>query len=65
MTEVRKPFWVKCEPCNHCWAPAYAPMELALLAKVIKGARCPKCGSDKGFVAKQNNGILNETGCTS
>lgn len=65
MTELRVPFWAKCEPCNHCWAPAYAPMELTLFAKTIKASRCPKCGSSKAVVAKQDNGVLNETGCTT
>jgi hypothetical protein len=65
MTDARKPFWVKCEPCNHCWAPVYAPMEVTLFAKIAKATRCPMCGSNKAVVAKQRHGVLNEVGCTT
>lgn len=62
MTDQRKPFWVKCSACQHVWAAAYAPMELAAMARLLKSARCPNCAhGPKGiFIAKQDNGVLNE-----
>lgn len=59
MTEERKPFWVKCPTCSHCWPAAYAPMEVEAFAKTVMAARCPMCGQSKGIgVAKQNDGKL-------
>lgn len=62
MTEERKPFWVKCEPCGHCWAPAYFPMEAGKFAKAAKNVLCPMCGNGPKniVVAKQHNGVLKE-----
>lgn len=60
--EPRKPFWVKCPPCGHMWAPAYLPMEMGKCAKLLQSARCPNCGSGpKGIlIAKQDDGKLTE-----
>jgi hypothetical protein len=59
--EERKPFWAKCPKCSHCWAAAYAPMELGAFAKTIMRAACPMCGTHKGvMIAKQHNGKLLE-----
>lgn len=60
--EEKKPFWAKCDVCKHCWPAAYLPMEMGLVAKLMKGLRCPKCGvgSKKILIAKQDNGILKE-----
>lgn len=62
MTEVRKPFWARCGECNHCWAAAYAPMQLSKIAKILRACICPRCASKKIFVAKQNDGELLESG---
>ena len=61
MSEPRKPFWVKCGACNHCWPAAYVPMELSKFAQLGKAARCPMCGEAKQlFPAKQDDGVLQE-----
>lgn len=64
MSEERKPFWVKCGKCQHCWAAAYVPMEVALFARVAAKPRCPMCGNGPKniFVAKQHDGVLQEEG---
>lgn len=36
--------WVTCEPCAHTWRIAFLPMDMAKLAKLMKGVACPKCG---------------------
>ena len=64
-TEERKPFWAKCEPCNHCWVAAYTPMEAFKFVKILKSIRCPKCGSPKAKVAKQRDGVLNDADCST
>ncbi len=56
----RKPFWVKCRKCSHCWAAAYLPLTAETFAKIAKRAACPMCGDSKPVVAKQDNGKLNE-----
>lgn len=58
--EARKPFWVKCRKCAHCWAPIYFPFTAEKFAKIAKRAACPMCGEGKPLVAKQDNGKLNE-----
>jgi len=62
MAEPRKPFWVKCPPCGHVWAAAYAPMEMGAFGRLLAATRCPNCGSGpKGIlIAKQKEGVLNE-----
>ena len=55
-----KPFWAKCTKCSHCWAAAFLPMDIRTLAKVTRNVRCPRCGSPKPVVAKQDNGVLQE-----
>lgn len=61
MTETRKPFWIKCGACNHCWAGAYVPIELSKFVKLGKAARCPMCGEGKKlYPAKQDDGVLQE-----
>lgn len=60
-TEEKKPFWVKCAACAHCWAVAHLPMEVSLIVKIMKRAKnCPKCGATKIVVAKQKSGELLE-----
>lgn len=56
----RKPFWVKCRKCSHCWPAAYLPLVVDVFAKIAKSAVCPMCGDKKPVVAKQDNGKLNE-----
>lgn len=59
--EPKKPFWAKCGDCAHCWPMAYLPMDVSKLSQVIgRKPRCPKCASTKVFVAKQDNGVLQE-----
>lgn len=58
--EERKPFWGKCRICGHCWPAAYLPMEMALCAKVLKRATCPKCGDARPGIARQDDGLLQE-----
>ena len=60
MTDERKPFWVKCVKCSHCWAAAYLPMDVSTFARVAKTAGCPMCGDKKPIVAKQDCGIFKE-----
>ena len=58
--EARKPFWVKCRLCAHCWAIAFLPMEMGAFAKVAQGAACPMCGDKKPVIPKQSDGVLLE-----
>lgn len=44
MSDERKPFWVKCRKCAHCWTAAYLPMEVDTFAKIATRAACPMCG---------------------
>jgi hypothetical protein len=60
MSEERKPFWAKCEPCGHIWPAAYLPMTVATFAVVATGLHCPMCGGGKVLVAKQDDGELQE-----
>lgn len=60
MSEARKPFWAKCGDCSHCWAAAYLPMEMKACAKLLMRAACPMCGGRKVFIAKQDDGVLQE-----
>ena len=56
-----KPFWLKCEQCNHCWIAAYWPILATRFCKLVKTARCPKCAErQKVIVAKQEDGKLLE-----
>lgn len=36
---------VRCDDCSHLWIAAYLPMRMALIAKLMKGIACPKCGA--------------------
>jgi hypothetical protein len=58
----KRPFWAKCGACDHCWACAYMPMTMERVAQLLINLHCPACGQDssKVFVAKQDNGILQE-----
>jgi len=57
--ESRKPFWVQCPKCSHCWAAAYMPIDAETFAKLTKRAACPMCGTTKGIgIAKQDDGRL-------
>lgn len=59
--EERKPFWVKCPTCSHCWAVAYQPMEVSAFCDLVKRAACPMCGETKHIgIAKQDDGKLLE-----
>lgn len=60
MSDERKPFWVKCRKCAHCWTAAYLPMEVDTFAKIATRAACPMCGDRKPVIAKQDDGKLNE-----
>jgi hypothetical protein len=62
MNETRKPFWVKCTSCSHCWSPAYIPMDVSAFVKATRRPVCPMCGaSGKGIVlAAQIDGVLLE-----
>lgn len=43
--------WLTCKPCAHTWIAAYLPMEMSKVGKLLKGARCPKCGDKAIFMA--------------
>jgi hypothetical protein len=62
-TEPKRPFWAKCgdENCGHCWPAAYLPMEAAKCAELLMRQACPMCGGKKVLVAKQADGVLNDT----
>lgn len=55
MTQERKPFHVRCQPCGHVWIAGYLPMELAKFANLLKGTKCPNCaaGSKTMFLASE------------
>lgn len=36
--------WVTCKPCAFTWRIAFLPMDMAKLARLMKGTACPKCG---------------------
>ena len=57
MSDPRNQMWVTCQPCAWTWAIAFLPMEMGKLAKLMKGAACPKCG-DTGkniFMARETD----------
>lgn len=60
--ETRKPFWIKCGGCCHCWAAAYLPMEASMFGRIAMKAICPMCGNGpkNNLVAKQHDGVLRE-----
>lgn len=61
MTEERKPFFVQCSKCKHCWPAAYYPMEVSAWARIVMKAICPMCGCTKGHtIPKQADGKLTE-----
>lgn len=35
---------LRCRPCGHVWPGFHTPMEMGKLARLLKGAACPKCG---------------------
>lgn len=41
----RKPQHVACDTCEHVWVVAYLPMDTSVFTAILKGARCPSCGS--------------------
>lgn len=45
MTVQRRPFNVRCGSCEHTFTPLYTPMAMLTAAKILKDARCPKCGA--------------------
>lgn len=48
----KRPFRAECKSCEHRWIFAWLPMPLMTAAKLMKGLRCPYCGSDsEGIVA--------------
>ena len=67
MTDLDKGFWVKCANCLHCWIAAFYPGEAVRFSKVARANSklCPKCGSKKVVVAKQDNGVLTEAANTA
>ena len=40
----REPFVVHCFRCSHEWAPAFLPMEIGMLMKIVSRSVCPSCG---------------------
>ncbi len=40
----RQPFIVHCRTCSHEWAPAFLPMEIGMLMKIVSRSICPSCG---------------------
>lgn len=56
MTEERKPFRVRCQPCGHVWVAGYYPMELVKFANLLKGTKCPNCAADSKtmFLAQED-----------
>lgn len=56
-----RPFWVRCEDCQHTWAPLSLPMEMRKAANIMKlHSKCPNCKGKNVVVAKQDNGKLIE-----
>ena len=45
VTDERKPFLVKCDPCWHTWIAAYTPIPVDAFLRVMKGLCCPMCGA--------------------
>lgn len=58
--EPRKALWAKCPSCRHCWPAAYYPLELSVMARVLKGTVCPKGCTTPALLAKQEDGELQE-----
>jgi hypothetical protein len=44
-TEARTPLFVHCRTCKHEWAPVLLPIEVGIMATILKSTRCPSCGS--------------------
>ena len=47
----REEFWVHCEACQHEWIALYTPMEMGIVAKILKGAHCPMCATNAKQIA--------------
>lgn len=43
--ETRTPQWLTCDPCQHAWVGVYLPIAADMWARIVRGARCPKCGA--------------------
>lgn len=59
--DFTKDFWAKCGGCGHAWVVAKYPAPVdVVVAQIGQHPSCPKCGGDKVFVAKQDDGKLLE-----
>ena len=38
-------FLVSCRPCGRVWSIMTVPIELSAAARLMRTARCPRCGS--------------------
>ena len=43
--EKKVPLHVQCDKCQHVWIALYTPMEMGLVAKILKRVMCPMCGA--------------------
>lgn len=59
---MTEPLWAKCGKCGHAYAPLALPIELGEMGRILKKAKCPKCGAGAKelLVAKQSRGRLKE-----
>jgi Zn finger protein HypA/HybF involved in hydrogenase expression len=58
--EARKPFYGRCNKCDHTWVIMYYPLALTAAVKLLRAA-CPMCGGRKHVVIpKQEDGKLLE-----
>lgn len=54
---TREELWVTHASCGHTWVIAYLPMEMARVARLMRGAHCPKCGETKELFMATNADI--------
>ncbi len=45
MDTTKRPMWVKCKPCGHHWICLWTPMEMSVVANLLKTIHCPMCGA--------------------
>jgi len=55
----RTPQHLRCGSCKHVWIGLYLPMDLGLMAQLLKSAMCPACGGTEIFMTQASRALPN------